>query len=283
MNFQPILDSLNKILTDILEFLPRFINGLIIFIIGYLLCALIRLLMRFIFRRTNLERLLERGGVSSAIKSLGVKIPLTEIIVNIVFYFLFLSFATAAVRLMGVIAVAELLENILRFVPRAISAAILLVLGTLIARFLGNTIASVMANLGVSYGQAIGRIIEYAIVIFGAVLAISTLGVDTSILTSSLTIIVASIGLALALTFGLGSRESATNVIASYYVRQNFRVGQAIAFENYNGTIRTISSAFTTIEFTADDGTVSTVSIPNARLLQNLTQTRETPPTTQNS
>jgi small-conductance mechanosensitive channel len=278
MNFQPILDSLNKILTDILDFLPRFINGLIIFIIGYFLCVLIRALMRFIFRRTNLERLLERGGVSSAIKSLGVKAPLTEIIASIVFYFLFLSFATSAVRLMGIVAVAELLENILRFVPRAISSAILLVLGTLIARFLGNTIASIMTNIGITYGRAIGRIIEYAVVIFAAVLSISTLGVDTSILTSSLTIVVASVGLAIALTFGLGSREAATNVIAGYYVRQNFQIGQTLTFDNYTGIIRSISSAYTVLETTADDGTVTITAIPNVRLLQNTVQNRETAP-----
>ncbi|HAG97652.1 MAG TPA: hypothetical protein DCL75_02005, partial [Ktedonobacter sp.] len=94
----------------------------------------------------------------------------------------------------------------------------------MLARFLGNTIAAVAANVNITYG----KIIEFAIVAFVVVLAVSTLGVDTTILTTSLTIIIASAGLAIALTFAFGSRESARNVIAGFYVRQNFQPGQRL-------------------------------------------------------
>ena len=268
MNFQPVLDSLGKIVTDILDFIPRFINGLIILLVGYAVSVLVRTVVGWVLRRIRLDQLAERTGITSALHGLGIRAPLPRILSQIVFFFLILSFATAAVGLMGLSAVAELLENVLRFVPRAISAALLLIFGSMLARFLGNTVSAVAENVNISYSAALGRIIEYAIVIFAAVLAISTLGVDTSLLTSSLTIIVASIGLAIALTFGLGSRDAARNVIAGYYVRQQFTPGQQVTLGNYSGTVRSTSGAYTVLEVTGEDGTTRTISLPNTLLLQ---------------
>jgi small-conductance mechanosensitive channel len=278
MNFQPVIDSLNKIVSDIVDFIPKFINGLIILIIGYLICVLVRWIIRRALRAVRLDQLADRTGISSVVQGLGVRVPLSQILAQVVFFFLILSFATAAVRLMGLVAVAELLENVLRFIPRAISAALLLIFGSMLARFLGNTIAAVAENVNISYGAALGKLLEYAIVVFSAVLAISTLGVDTTLLTSSLTIIVASLGLAIALTFGLGSRDAARNVIAGYYVRQNFRPGQLVTYGDIRGVVRATAGAFTTLEVAGEDGTVRTISLPNTLLLQGTSQSQENPP-----
>ena len=268
MNFQPVIDSLTKIVTDILTFIPHFVNGLIILIVGYLISAGIRWLVRFILQRVHLQELADRAGIINAMRRLGIRASLPEIIAQILFFFLFLSFATAAVRLMELLAVADLLESLLLFIPKAISAAILILFGSMLARFLGNTLTAVADSVNITYSRALGRIVEYAIVAFVVVLAISTLGVDTTILTSSLTIIIASVGLAIALTFGLGSRESARNVIAGFYVRQNFHPGQQVTLGEYSGTVRSIAGAYTVLDTVDENGEQGTVSLPNLMLMQ---------------
>ena len=203
---------------------------------------------------------------------------LPEILVQIVFFFLLLSFAIEAVRLMGLAAVATLLENVLVFIPKAISAALLLIFGSMLGRFLGNTIATVAANVNVTYSRALGKIIEYAILAFVVVLSISTLGVDTTILTSAFIIIIAATGLAIALTFAFGSRESALNVIAGYYVRQNFHSGQRLSFGEYTGVIRSTSGAYTVLEVPGEGEEASTLSIPNTLLLLHPVRRQEITP-----
>lgn len=276
--FQPVLDALNQILTQILTFIPHFVNGLIILIIGYAISALIRWVVRFVLQRVRLQDLADRAGITNAMRGLGIRAPLPEIIAQIIFFFLILSFATSAVRLMGLTTVADLLASVLFFIPKAISAAILILFGSMLARFLGNTIAAVADSVNITYSTALGKIIEYAILAFVIVLAISTLGVDTTILTTSLTIIIASAGLAIALTFGLGSREAAKNVIAGIYVRQNFRPGQRITLGEHNGTVRTTSGAYTVLDTVGDNGTPETVSLPNLLLLQGAVRGQEAAP-----
>ncbi|GAC1377873.1 MAG: hypothetical protein NVSMB33_00450 [Ktedonobacteraceae bacterium] len=270
MSLRPVFDALIKIITDIIDFIPRLANGLIILLVGYLISALIRGILRFIFRQMRLEQLAERTGINNAMQGLGVRASLPEILAQVVFFFLLLSFATSAVSLMGLTAVADLLQSVLHFIPKAISAAILVIFGSMLARFLGNTITTVANNVNITYGKALGKIIEYAIVAFVIVLAISTLGVDTTILTTSLTIIVASAGLAIALTFAFGARDAARNVIAGFYVRQNFQPGQRLTLGEYSGRVRSTSGAYTVLETAGEGSADGTVSLPNTFLLQNV-------------
>jgi small-conductance mechanosensitive channel len=275
MSLQPVLNSLIQIVTQILDFIPRLVNGLIILIVGYLICAFIRWLLRFIFQRVHLDQLMERAGITNAMHGLGIRTSISEILAQIIFFFLLLSFATSAFSLMGLTTVSNLLQNILQFIPKAISAAILVILGSMLARFLGNTITTVADNVNITYGKALGKIIEYAIVAFVIVLAVSTLGIDTTILTTSFTIIVAAAGLAIALTFAFGSHESARNVIAGHYVRQNFRPGQRITLGDYSGTVRSTVGAYTILDTNNANGENSTISLPNTMLIESAVMGQE--------
>ncbi len=277
MSFQPVFDALTKILFDIINFIPRFVNGLIILIVGYLISRLVRWIVRVVLRQIHFDQLSDRTGITNALDTLGVRIPLSAVIAQVVFFFLLLSFAISAVALMGLTAVADLLQSVLRFVPRAISAGIIIIFGSMLARLLGATITAVAENVNITYGKVLGKIIEYAVLAFVIVLAISTLGVDTTILTSSLTIIIASTGLAIALTFALGAREAARNVIAGHYVRQRFQPGQRLTLGEYNGRVRLTSGAYTVLETGGEGGEQSTVSLPNSFLLQYAVQGQEVP------
>lgn len=283
MIFQPVIDALIKIITSIIDFIPRLVNGLIILIVGYLISAFVRWILRFIFRRIRLDQLADRTGITGAMSGLGVRASISTILAQIVFFFLLLSFATSAVTLMGLTAVADLLRNILLFIPKAISAAILLIFGSMLARFLGNTITTVAENVNITYGKALGKIIEFAIVAFVVVLAVSTLGVDTTILTTSLTIIIASAGLAIALTFAFGSRESARNVIAGFYVRQNFQPGQRLTLGDHSGIVRFTAGAYTVLDTVDESGASTTLSLPNSLLLKSTVKGQENAPTVGNT
>ncbi|HBE28302.1 MAG TPA: hypothetical protein DDW25_05365 [Ktedonobacter sp.] len=149
----------------------------------------------------------------------------------------------------------------------------------MLARFLGNTIAAVAANVNITYG----KIIEFAIVAFVVVLAVSTLGVDTTILTTSLTIIIASAGLAIALTFAFGSRESARNVIAGFYVRQNFQPGQRLTLGDHSGTVRSTAGAYTVLDTVDESGASTTLSLPNSLLLRSAVKGQENAPNVGNT
>lgn len=280
MSFQPVINALVNILTEILNFIPHLVNGLIILIVGYLISALARWIIRTVLHRLRFDELADRVGITNALSSLGVRLPLSNVIAQLVFFFLLLSFATSAVTLMGLPAIASLLQNVLAFVPRAISAAIIIIFGSMLARFLGETITNVAGNVNITYNKALGKVIEYTLVAFVVVLAVSTMGVDTTILTTAMTILIAAGGLAIALTFAFGAREAARNVIAGHYIRQSFSPGQQIEMGDYRGRLRSTSGTYTVLETSGESGETGTVSLPNTFLLQNAVRGQGEPPAT---
>src|SRR5215207_76815 len=109
MDFQLLIDSLNRTVTDIIEFIPRLINGIIVLIIGWLVALVVRGILGFVLRRANFDPLVERTGLTGTLHGLGIKTPLSRVLTQAIYYMLLFMFLITSTRLMGLEAVARLL------------------------------------------------------------------------------------------------------------------------------------------------------------------------------
>ena len=123
--------------------------------------------------------------------------------------------------------------------------------------------ASVGALSGLNYAARVGRIVQYMISVFVVVLALGQLGVDTAILVTAITIIIAAFGLAVGLALGLGARGVVYNILAGYYLRQRFPSGQPIALAEVRGEVGGVGSVNTLVRTPEGD-----VLVPNSTLLE---------------
>ena len=267
MDFHVVIDALTKVLMDIIDFIPRLINGLIILVIGYLIAWLVRGLLGFVLRHAQFDPLVERTGITGTLRGLGVRTPLSRIVVQTVFVLLLLSFLITATRLMGLEAVARVLEQVLTFLPNLIAALVVFLLGGIVAKFVGDLVTRVGSEANLGYAGRVGRLVQYLISLFVVVIALGVLGLDTGILVTALTIGIAAFGLALGLALGLGARNTVQHILAGYYTRQRFAAGRAIVFNQTRGEITSIGSVNTVVA-TADGDLI----IPNALLIESVVQ-----------
>jgi small-conductance mechanosensitive channel len=272
MNFQVVIDALTKIVTDIINFIPNLVNGLIILLVGYLIARMLRWIVATLLHRLKFDPLIERTGITGSLRGLGVKTPLSRILAQTIFTLLLLSFLITATRLMGLEAVALLLEQLLNFLPNIIAAVIIFLLGGVVAQFVGNLVTTVGSAGGLAHAARFGRIVQYLISLFVVVLALGQLGVDTAILVTAITIAIAAFGLALGLALGLGARGVVQHILAGYYMRQRFPAGQPIALADVLGEVSAVSSVNTVVS-TAEGSVV----IPNGMLADSIVYTPRPP------
>lgn len=272
MDFRIVIDALTKIVYDIVNFIPRLVNGLIILVVGYVVALLVRRIVSFVLRRVKFDPLVERAGLTGALKGLGVKAPLSYILVQSIFVLLLLSFLITSARLMGLEPVAQVFEKLLAFLPTLLAALVVFLIGGIAAQFLGNTVTALAAGAGVNTPARLGKIVQYLVSVFVVIIALGVLGMDTALLVTAVTIMIGAFGLALALALGLGARGVVRHVLAGYYVRQRFRPGQPIAFEQVAGEVGGVGGVNTVIE-TAQ----GTVVLPNAMLLESVVASPQTP------
>lgn len=266
MDFRVVFQALTQIGTDIINQVPALVNGIILLIVGYLLARLIRWLIGVVLRRLRVDALVERSGITGTLRGIGIQLPLSQLIAQTFFFLLFLSFVTTATRLMGLEAVAQLLERLLAYLPNAIAALIVFLLGGLIAQFIGGLIGTAGAGAGLTYASRLGQLVQYLVVVFAAVMALGVLGIDTALLITALTILLAAFALALGLALGLGARPIVFQLLAGYYLRPRLVAGRTIAVNEVRGEVASVGSVNTVVTTPEDEEVV----IPNSYLFETL-------------
>ena len=274
MNFQIVIDSLTKIVTDIVNFIPNLINGLIILFIGYLVSLLVRWIVGFVLRRIKFDALVEKTGITGGLKMFGIETPISTLFSQTVFVLLLLSFLITSTRIMGLEPVAQLFERLLAFVPTLIAAVIFFLIGGLVAQFLGNTASVVATGAGISNASRLGKLVQFLIIVFVVILSLGIMGLDTALLVTTVTILIAAFGLALGLALGLGAKRVVQHVLAGYYIKQRFQTGQAVTVDEVSGTVAGIGGVNTVIR-SAEGSMV----YPNQSLLESIVVTPNGPET----
>lgn len=164
---------------------------------------------------------------------------------------------------MQLATVARLLERLLDFLPNVIAALVVFLLGTMVARLAGSWVSLIAAAGGLGYARQLGSLVQNIVALFVVVLALGVLGIQTAILLTAITIVIAAFGLAIGLALGLGARTIVYNILAGYYVRQRYRPGQAIRLGQVIGEVSGTGSVNTVV--TTDEGRTI---IPNGVLLE---------------
>jgi small-conductance mechanosensitive channel len=270
MNFQIVLDSLTKIATDIVNFIPNLINGLIILFIGYLVSMLVRWIINFVLRRVKFDALIERTGITGGLRMFGIETPLSAIFSQAVFVLLLLSFLITSTRIMGLEPVAQLFERLLTFVPTLLAALIFFLLGALAAQFLGNTATAVATTAGLTSPSRVGQLVQFLIIVFVVILSLGIMGLDTALLVTTVTIMIAAFGLALGLALGLGAKRVVQHVLAGYYLKQRFRTGQSVTVDEFGGKVVGIGGVNTVIG--TSEGSIV---VPNETMLESVVATTD--------
>jgi small-conductance mechanosensitive channel len=257
-----IFDGLVRFVADLV---PRLVTALVVLAIGVLLAKIVERILRTTFVRLRVDALLEKAGVAQTVRSLGVKGSLGETTARTVYWLLVILFVRGASDSIGLDIVSDAIGSFFGYLPNLVAAFLVVMLGNVVAQFAGGAVRESAADSGVDYAPALGRAVTAAILFIVTIMAITQLGIDTEMIRTVVVIGLAGGALGLALTFGLGSREVTRNILAGFYARRLFRIGDDMEIDGLRGTLVAITSTQCQLEI---DGRI--VSIPNRRFLEDV-------------
>ncbi len=238
--------------------LPRLAGAFVLLLLGWLVARLARFLLRNLLGRLGVDRLAERGGISKLFTDAGLDPSIANLIARIVYWIVLLVFVIAATESLGLPGVVDTLGGLVAYLPSVLAAAIILLLGSLIASAVGDALSALTVQAGVGAGPLLGQVVRYVIVAFTVILALEQLGIETTLLIATALAIIAATALALALAFGIGSRELARNIMAGFHTKDAFSVGQNLVVHGHSGRLVSVGPVKTTLE--TENGMVS---LPN--------------------
>ena len=156
------------------------------------------------------------------------------------------------------------------YLPKVFGAALVLVIGVLLAQLVNGIVHGAAEGVGLDYSAGLGRVAQALVIIISISVAIGQLEIKTELLNTVIAIVLASLGLAAALALGLGSRDLVAQILAGIYVREIFEVGQVVQIDEVEGVIEEIGTVKTLL-LTADD---ELISVSNKRLLDQRVKAR---------
>jgi hypothetical protein len=191
---------MNKIATLLPGILAFIVAFLFFLLVGWLLSAL----ARWILSAAKFDERMSRGA--SAIAEWSPRATPSLLIGRIVFW----CFVTAGV-VVGVSALGTS-EHILSgwmlgYVPRVVGAAILLLAGNVLARFVSRSVLITGVNLNLSYARLLSMGVRWMILVLTGAMVLDHLALGGAIVELGFGILFGGIVFALSLAVGLGSRD----------------------------------------------------------------------------
>ena len=205
--------SLLTLWTGVAGFLPRLVAAIVVFLVGWLIAILVGKLAYHIVKVLQIDRALEGVGFKKVWERSGFKLNSAFFFFELVKWFFIVVFLMSAANILGLDEVSQFLNTVVLYIPNVIVAAVVLMIGILVARFLeGLVFASVRAARLVS-ANFLGALTKWSVVIFSLLVALVQLGIAEDIIRIVVVGIVAAAALALGLAFGLGGKEHADELI----------------------------------------------------------------------
>jgi hypothetical protein len=215
-----LLEPLRALLAQVGTFVPRLLVALAIVLAGWLLAKAVRFAFMRALRAINFHVLTERAGIDGFLKQGGIETDSTAISGVLAYWFTLLISLLIAFNSLGLDYATDLVRNVVLLVPRLFIGLLILTLGAYFARFVGNALRGYCAGAGIGDADLLGRLAQYAVLLFVVLIALDHLDVGGQLLQTTFLIAFAGVVLALALAFGLGGRDWAAALLERWWPRR---------------------------------------------------------------
>ncbi|MGI9607099.1 MAG: hypothetical protein ACR2P0_13260 [Acidimicrobiales bacterium] len=176
-----------------------------------------------------------------------------------------ISLIVALVIALGVVsreALDQLSTSAVDFLPRALSAAIVLIIGNVVGAIGETATERTLSGVSPTIQRRVPVLVRWVAVGFSLIVAADQLGVDTTLITVAVASLLGSLGLAAALLTALGGRDVASQVAAGRALRHVADSGDLIDIGGTRYELTAVGSTMTELAHGTDRHL-----LPNAELL----------------
>ena len=214
--FDVFVASLQSFGAEVAAFVPKLLAALLLLFIGWMLAKLARTGVTRLLKLMNFERATEKSGLESFLKHAELEVSIASILGNLVYWLIILVMIVFVANSLGLHVVADLFNQVVLYIPNVIVAILVLVFGTILARFINRLVFAWLNNVEFEGALTVSTFSEYAMLVFVFFMAMEQLQIANELLTAAFVIAFGAVGLAFALAFGLGGREWAARVIEEH-------------------------------------------------------------------
>jgi small-conductance mechanosensitive channel len=245
---EQLQNAFGGLLSGTIQALPRVVVGILLVVVGLIVAKLIERGLRGALRKANFDELVRKVGVDKALHGMGLRQELSSFLARSVYYLVLLILAQTIADALGLVAVANAIASFFAYFPNIVAAMLLLIVGSSLGQFIGDTVRQSAESSGIDVAPALGKLVSGGIFFVCAMMAVGQLQIDTAIVRIVTSIILGGAALAFGLSFGLGTRDVVRNITAGFYARKVLEVGKPIEIQGFAGTLQAVTATHLVLE-----------------------------------
>jgi hypothetical protein len=205
--------ALADLQTRLVLILPGVLAMLTLAVVGLAGAWIAARVTRRVAQAVGFDRRAERWGIVAALTRAGLRRPPSQVLGLIVFWTILVLFLSLAIDALAFPSTGRLTEFMFSWVPRVMGSALILLVGWLVANFLGEGALIAAVNARVPEARLLARAIRWGVLLFASATAIIHLGIGKEMVLIGFGITFGGLIFALALAFGLGGRTLARRIL----------------------------------------------------------------------
>ncbi|RVU82797.1 mechanosensitive ion channel [Leucothrix sargassi] len=257
-----VVSNLTEQWSSVITSLPNLMGALLILIVGIIVALIFKKISQTLLRRIGLDRISNKAGVSDVMEDAGMVKRPSVFAGKVIFWMVLFVFLVPAANMLGLTELVNLFKSFISFLPKIITALVILIFGMMFAQFLRRTIMEKPSTIGSNSAKTLGNLVYGIMVTVVVLVALEQLEIETVLLHNIIMLVVGGMMLVLAISVGLGSREVSHNLLTGIYAREQFQQGDVIEIEGVRGVVSEVGALSTLITTENEEQ----LSIPNSTL-----------------
>lgn len=200
-------------LARVVAFIPALVMALIVLVAGWFVGSALGHLTAKLLRRSGFENLAERMGAQRLLTGAGVtRTDSSAILGECLNWIVRIICVQIAAEILGLVQITLLINQLIAFIPNIIVALVILGAAAFFGRVLQRMATGTAAAAGSTNAQIMGSVAFWSLMGFGIIAALNQLHVAPMVVNTLFIGLVATLVLALGLSFGLGGQDVARDL-----------------------------------------------------------------------
>lgn len=229
-------------------------KAILVLVLGWLITKIIVKIITRVLKFVKADKIDDTINDIELFGNKKLNFNVVTIVSKFVKWTLYIVILIVVAEILNLTIISEEISNMLRYLPQLFSSLVIFTIGLLIANAVKKGIKSFFESMELSGSKMISQIVFTILLIFISITALNQAGIDTSIITSNLTILLGGFVLAFALAFGLGAQRIVGDILKCFYARKTYEIGQTIKVQDVTGKVKSIDSISMTLK--TDNGII---------------------------
>ncbi len=208
-----VVETMRGVASRLAGVVPNILTMLVLLVLGLALGALARWFVVRLLRAIRFGQRAERWGIQPALARAGILRDPETLAGSLVFWGIFLLFAMMGIDALALPGMYGATSVVVQLIPNVLAAALMLVVGWLLANFLGNAVLIGSVNARIAEARLLARAVRWAVLAFTLSAVLTQLGIGREMVMIAFGVTFGGVVLTFALAFGLGARDLAREIL----------------------------------------------------------------------